>query len=165
MDAEQKQAVKDRLEAIRERNGGTLTPADVVADAKQKTSPLHDHFTWDDKEAAHQHRLNQARELIRSVRVEVTTSTHRLATPFYIRDPRLDPREPGYTTVYEARSDKSVAIDALREELARAVALLERTLTIAEALEMEEAVQDLLVRTKLIQQSIALAPSNQQQSV
>jgi hypothetical protein len=49
---------------------GLLRPADVVAEASQPGSPLHDYFEWDDGEAGHQWRLQQARQLIR-VTVEV----------------------------------------------------------------------------------------------
>ena len=44
-----------------------LTAAIVLRDAKKARSPLHDHFEWDDGEAAQQYRLNQARYVLRSV--------------------------------------------------------------------------------------------------
>lgn len=62
MAADRKRA---ELERIRKANGGVLRPADVVHAAKAKSSPLHDYFEWDDGKAAHQHRLEQARLLIR----------------------------------------------------------------------------------------------------
>lgn len=52
-----------RLVALRKRKG-TLAPSDVVADARAKTSPLHDCFEWKDSVAAEQWRLLQARNLI-----------------------------------------------------------------------------------------------------
>lgn len=59
--------VGQHLEMLRERFKGELTPADVVADAKNHNSPLHSFFEWDDGEAAEQWRLQQARGLIRAV--------------------------------------------------------------------------------------------------
>ena len=48
---------------------GELRPADVVRVAEDHDSALHRHFQWDDEEAAHQHRLKQARNLIQSVEI------------------------------------------------------------------------------------------------
>lgn len=44
---------------------GMLDPHDVVNAARSPDSPLHQHFTWDDSEAAEKHRLHEARQLIR----------------------------------------------------------------------------------------------------
>lgn len=55
------------LEMLREKFKGEITPEDVLADAKNDNSPLHSFFEWSDSAAAHQHRLQQARGLIRSV--------------------------------------------------------------------------------------------------
>lgn len=52
-----------RLVALRKRKGA-LAPSDVVADARAKTSPLHECFEWKDSVAAEQYRLLQARQLI-----------------------------------------------------------------------------------------------------
>lgn len=68
-----------RLEMLRKQLSGELTPEDVLQDAKSKKSPLHSFFEWDDGEAAHQHRLQQARGLIRSV-VAIYTHPDRPAT-------------------------------------------------------------------------------------
>jgi len=53
------------LERIRESNDGILRAEDVVAVASEPTNPLHECFEWDDGEAAHQYRIEQARKLIR----------------------------------------------------------------------------------------------------
>lgn len=66
-------AVGQRLEELRVKFKGELTPADVVDDAKSKNSPLHSFFEWSDTAAAQQYRLQQARGLIRAV-VAVVTS-------------------------------------------------------------------------------------------
>lgn len=51
---------------------GELTPAAVVEEAADINHPLHSQFEWDDAEAARKHRLNQAADLIRSVRIRVS---------------------------------------------------------------------------------------------
>lgn len=53
------------LKRIAKENDGILDPEVVISEAKSKKSPLHDSFTWDNTEAAHQFRLEQARHLIR----------------------------------------------------------------------------------------------------
>lgn len=55
------------LEHIRQTNGGILRATDVVAFARDPETVLHSRFEWDDTKAAEQHRLWQARELIRVV--------------------------------------------------------------------------------------------------
>lgn len=61
-----KQAALDELERIRNRDSeNKLKPEAVVTSAQRVTSPLHDYFEWDDDEAAHKYRLNQASRLIR----------------------------------------------------------------------------------------------------
>lgn len=52
-------------------DGGRLTPENVVKEAKRRGSPLRDYFTWDDSEAARCWRIEQAKHLIRRVRVVV----------------------------------------------------------------------------------------------
>lgn len=65
-------SVRDELLTIRD-DYGTLTPPIVVEAATPKTHPLHHHFDWDNRAAGHKYRLMQARELIRTVRVEFIT--------------------------------------------------------------------------------------------
>lgn len=57
--------VKQELELIRKRHRGILRPADVVEFAANEKTALHNKFTWDDTAAAHQHRLWEARQIIR----------------------------------------------------------------------------------------------------
>ena len=47
-----------------------IVPERVVEVAQNETSRLHKYFNWDDEDAAHQYRLEQARHLIRSITVE-----------------------------------------------------------------------------------------------
>ncbi|AZO77477.1 MULTISPECIES: hypothetical protein [unclassified Bosea (in: a-proteobacteria)] len=65
--------VGQHIEMLRQQKKGELTPEDVLADARHGNSPLHSFFEWDDSAAAEQHRLHQARGLIRSV-VAIYTS-------------------------------------------------------------------------------------------
>lgn len=60
-------AVGNHIELLRQQQKGELTPEDVLSDARNPNSPLHSFFEWDDTAAAQQHRLQQARGLIRAV--------------------------------------------------------------------------------------------------
>jgi hypothetical protein len=62
--------IRKALSSIYEKNG-CVDAETVVKAAKPKNSPLHDHFEWNDGEAAHKYRLIQARTMIRSVGVIV----------------------------------------------------------------------------------------------
>lgn len=48
---------------------GGLKPQDVVDAARDPASPMHGEFTWDDTKAAHAHRLEEARALIREITI------------------------------------------------------------------------------------------------
>jgi len=50
---------------------GVLTPATVISDAKDKDSPIHSYFEWDNKKAGNKHRLHQARSLMNSILVKI----------------------------------------------------------------------------------------------
>jgi hypothetical protein len=66
------QVAGEELDRIRGHNSGELSPEAVVQAAKEKKSPLHSVFEWDDKKAGHEFRLQQACVLIRSVVVTIT---------------------------------------------------------------------------------------------
>lgn len=60
-------AMLRELVELVERKNGMLRPQDVLEVARNPDSALHQHFTWDDTEAAHKRRLDEARALIRAV--------------------------------------------------------------------------------------------------
>lgn len=68
------QAVGEALARIGKQNDGVIAARDVVAEARARTSPLHDFFTWDDTAAAREHRLHQAKKLVKAVVVTVPDS-------------------------------------------------------------------------------------------
>lgn len=61
---------KEALEALAAAKGEIITPYDVLDEARNKRSPLHSAFTWDDSEAGEKYRLMEARILLNGVRVE-----------------------------------------------------------------------------------------------
>ena len=53
----------------------SLRPEDVLDSARRESSPLHSMFEWNDTIAAHEHRLSQARGILRYIVVTVDDST------------------------------------------------------------------------------------------
>ena len=68
------QDVGERIEKVKRDHSGTLKPVHVVADARNKASPLHALFEWDNRKAADAYRLDQAQRIISSIEVKITTS-------------------------------------------------------------------------------------------
>lgn len=63
------QTIGSALAQIAQQQKGRLTPPAVVEAARNNRHPLHKFFEWDDAVAAESYRLDQARTLIRSVRI------------------------------------------------------------------------------------------------
>lgn len=141
------QEAKEELERLAEKNGGRLTPDAVVESAKSKKSPLHGYFDWDDSTAARSYRIIQARELIRSIRVEVRTPEMQTKTvPFFVRDPAIPTTEQGYLSISRVKSSESMARATVIHEFGCAAAALKRARDLAAVLNMEEAVDAEIVR-------------------
>lgn len=119
---------------------GKLTPEIVVRAAQDPDSPLHGYFTWDIAEAAAERWLDQARQLIRSVKVEVKTTHFTVNAPAYVRDPEAPAKTQGYVSLSRLRTDDDIAREAIIAEFARASAALSRAQNIAHALDMSEEI-------------------------
>ena len=110
-----RRAIEVEMEKLAIRD--VLTPEQVVEAARDPASPLHEEFEWDDTEAGHKWRLNQARTLIRSVRVTIQVQNVPVPTIAYIHDPEADGQ--GYRHVSQVRNDAEVAQRALAREINR----------------------------------------------
>jgi len=136
-------AIRDALYALADVNGGRLTPEAVLEAAKNDGHPAHHCFTWDDSEAAHLQRLHEARRLIRSVKVEITTEHITIRAPIFVRDPQLDATVQGYATLGRLKSDSDMARDAVVAEFKRANSHLNRAQSVAIALGMTDEIDQL----------------------
>lgn len=74
----------EALEDIAARNGGKVTPMQVVDEARNPESVLHDSFEWDDSVAAEQFRLIQAQKLIREFTVTIVSNGEEIEVPAFI---------------------------------------------------------------------------------
>ena len=88
---------------------GTLTPTLVVEEARDEISPLHGHFDWNDTTAGESWRREQARHLIKSVRITYSSDGEAQSVRAFQAINRKHP-EP----VYEP-SEKIAADPALRQ--------------------------------------------------
>jgi hypothetical protein len=97
----------EELQQIMVEHQGHLRPEDVVAFAANPETALHGAFTWDDSEAAHQWRLQQARQLIR-VAVVVLPGTERTKYRAFVslKEDRYD--NGGYRVLAEVLGDKTL---------------------------------------------------------
>lgn len=68
------QAVGAAIERLTKRHNGVLEPGHIVDAARDEASPMHPHFQWDDAAAAELYREDQARELVRSLTVDISRS-------------------------------------------------------------------------------------------
>lgn len=141
MDKSRKEKIRARLAKIESK--GRLTPDAVIEDASDPKSPLHPYFDWDDTVAARKWRISQARDLISSVRVEVTTDERVISTFSYVRDPSVNNEEQGYIHVATLKSDRLMAVEAVMSELRRAQSCFERCYTLADSLGLADVFSDL----------------------
>ncbi len=147
MDHKTRQKIAARLQRIEEAHSGRLTPEAVVADAGDPESPLHELFEWDDSIAAHQHRLYQARSVIRSVRMDVRVEQRSVSTVRYVRDPSAG-EEQGYVSIASLRTEVDLARETVQTELKRAQSMLQRARNIADVLGLGEELDALMAQVE-----------------
>ncbi len=131
------------IQELSDRNGGRVTPDEVISHARDPASPLHSHFNWDVEKAAHEHWRNTARHIIASVRVNITTERTVMRSVAYVRDPAVPADEQGYISVVVLRDDSAMSEKAFVNELSRAEAALNRATELAAALNLEPEVRRL----------------------
>lgn len=107
-----------------EESEGPLKPERVLEIASDPESPIHPCFTWDDAAAAQQHRLNEARRLIRSVQVYIQGPRKPMRVPCYI-----NVKTPEHGRVYlpaEKVVEDQELINQIREHLTTVIENYER---------------------------------------
>ena len=123
---------------------GSITPDLVIKAAEDPNNVLHHLFEWDNSKAGNAYRVDQARQIITSVKINIVTESRTISAVSYVRDPRLSNDQQGYISVAKLKTDKDLAKDSIRYEFQRAYAHLHRAKTHAEILGMEDEVSALL---------------------
>jgi hypothetical protein len=107
--------IAKEMARIAQANDGILLPEDVVEAAQAQSSPLHSRFTWDDSKAAHEHRLWQARMLIR-VTVNILPGPGRVTERVWV-SLRDDRKDGGYKQLVTVLSDEDMREQLLADAL------------------------------------------------
>ena len=103
--------IRQLLEDLYDRDG-KLTDEQIVTEAADSTSDLHPYFEWDDTTAAHSHRLNQARSLIRRYKVRIDVGVdERVEVRAFVSEPDMD----GYTPIRVVLDDEARKAALFRE--------------------------------------------------
>ena len=115
---------------------GRLTPDQVVEAARNPRSPLHGRFEWDDSAAAAKWRIEQARELIRTIKVVITIEDREIRVPRYTRDQAAEGDEQGYSSLERTLAEPANAANLISYEFGRSITCLNRAADIAEAMNL-----------------------------
>src|SRR5262249_38224213 len=122
--------------------GNGIDPEDVVDGAKDPNDALHGVFEWADDVAAHQYRLDQARYLIRSIRIVFEE-----AEPVEFRAFINLEDDAGYHTAADVESDDDLRLRAIhlaRRDVDSARATLRQFEELVEVGHLLKQVQDAL---------------------
>lgn len=99
------------LERIRRENDGELKSAAVVDESRPENAPLHPVFEWCDSVAAEEYRKQQARRLIRGIKVVHESRKGPHESRMYVNI-RTEDRQH-YVPAVEAMSDKDMRAQVL----------------------------------------------------
>lgn len=109
------QVVGERVEAIRARSGGSVTPEQLVEDGRDEASPLHTCFEWDNERAADKYRLQQAGHIIRCLTIEIPDD-RREPVRALVSVTQPD-GERAYTAVTDAMADPAMRAQVMNAAL------------------------------------------------
>jgi hypothetical protein len=129
------EAVRAECAALRDPSG-TLLPEAMVEKARDKTSAMHYWFTWDVDEAAQKRWEDEARDLIRHLRISIVINDTVYIYPQYVRDPSVSASQQGYIETIRLRNDKDNAKEMLVREMSRISALMQRARSLAHVVDL-----------------------------
>lgn len=112
------QVAGKELHRLQRQNDG-ITPPAVVESAKDDASPLHPAFEWDDRAAAYEYRLTQARYLLRSLVITDPTGEEQTIRAFVVVQKPDEKGEVYLDTLTVFRDDdlRRQALDRAMNEL------------------------------------------------
>ena len=105
------------LERISQKYEGIDAKA-VVCEAKNGESPLHNYFEWDDKEAAEKYREDQARAILRSIKVKIVTPNNEEVKTRAFLPVTIYGEERKYKPIEQIMMDRQL-VDQITEEAYR----------------------------------------------
>lgn len=110
------QKVGKEIQRLIDVNDGQIKPLIVVENARNKSSPLHEYFDWNDTIAAGKWRISQAGMLLRWVQIELIKDKPSRA---FVNITDVDTRQNVYLSIEKALGEpelrKQLLNDSLRE--------------------------------------------------
>ena len=122
--------------------GGALSPSEVVEAARPAASPIHGQFCWDDTEAAHRYRLQQASELLRVTveLIEVKSETYEVRA-FTSLSPDRAKDGKSYRATVAVMTNKQMREQMLADALAELEAFQRKYAALSELAEVFAAIR------------------------
>ena len=124
----------EHIDKLTQEHDGEITPDIVVADARDKNSPIHPCFEWDNKTAADEHRKHQARVLMASITIEVKkVDGSKITVPKFVNiridkdntftRSNLHTVKSSYVTIETAMSNENIRSHVIQKAIAEMMLL------------------------------------------
>jgi hypothetical protein len=139
----------DFIRSLADPNGH-ISPSNVIAAARDPASPIHGDFEWNVGAAAEQYWLDQARTLIRFVKVEVQIERRTVVAPYYVPDPERPANSSRYIELTVAGLNAEMARSIVIAELDRLALGIRRAQKIAAVLGLSEMLDALFDNVRTI---------------
>ena len=149
------QTVATALDGLYQAHG-EITATAVVEAARPKKAPLHPAFEWDDTKAAEEHRLWQARRIVRAV--QVVDDETKDETPQYVHVRVADQDEGRYLPASVVVENVDLFQQAL-SELHGKISALKAGISALESLARQGGDADRLMRVSLAMRALETATS------
>lgn len=115
---DRRKAMETELNLLLKKNQGVLTAEDVLTQAEDPTSALHDYFTWNEADAAHKWRLIEARQLITSIRIIQEGAEGKTRSLVSLNVDRYNHQGGGYRSLNDVMADPNLRQHLLETALA-----------------------------------------------
>lgn len=135
-----------------ENDKGQIKPSQVVRAAKDKRSPLHSLFDWNQANAAGKWWLHTARLILGSVKIQVETQEFNYRASAYIVDTEVDGE--GYRAVAKIKADPDSARESLIYTLEVSAGHLRRAMDLAAPLGLSKQIDRLIVQITGLQRAV-----------
>jgi hypothetical protein len=111
--------IEAELQTLTVKGGGILKCEAIVEFARNKKSAMHSRFTWDDSAAAHEHRLWQARQLVKQYYIPIQAADKTVRIAKWVSVPSDRVAGGGYRFTTEVRNNPDMRAEVEREALAK----------------------------------------------
>lgn len=111
------QQVGETVTRLAKENGGVCPPGALVEASRPEDAPTHKLFTWDDVSAAESWRRQEARQVVKSLRVVTEDTKARPSAFVHVSVVTSDGPREGYRPFYEVVADDDMRQQALAEAL------------------------------------------------